>query len=147
LRALVLVAPVSTSALDFVAPERFDALCHPTRDEQVALARAAFRHPPGAAELDALLAVIARATPEHIEGAARSMCDFTIAPELAALETRVLLLAGDRDSHVPLRNHLATWRAIRRCGLQVYFDVGHVPFQETPERFAEDVATFLSGLP
>ncbi len=146
-RALVLVAPVSTSGLDFVAPERFRSLSHPTRDEQVALARAAFRHPPPAAELDALVAVIERATPEHIEGAAVSMRDFTVADQLAALDVRTLLVCGDRDSHVPLRNHLATWKAIRRCGLQVYFDIGHVPFQETPDRFADDVIRFLDGLP
>ena len=57
-RAIVLVAPVSTSGLDFLPPERFASLCHPTRDEQVALARAAFRRPPPAAELEALVAVI-----------------------------------------------------------------------------------------
>jgi sigma-B regulation protein RsbQ len=143
-RAMVLVAPVSTSGLDFVAPERFGALSHPTREQQAELARAAFRYPP--ADLGPLLAVIERATPEHIEGAAGSMRDFTIAPELATLDGRVLLVCGDRDNHVPLRNHLATWRAIRRCGLQVYFDVGHVPFQEIPDRFAEDVTRFVGGL-
>jgi pimeloyl-ACP methyl ester carboxylesterase len=145
-RGVVLVAPVSTTGLDFVPPERFGALSHPTRDEQVALARAAFRQPPAPAELDALMAVIDRATPEHIEGAARSMRDFTVGPELAAMDERVLLVCGDRDSHVPLRNHLATWHAIRRCGLQVYFDIGHVPFQEIPERFTHDVVRFVDSV-
>ena len=146
-RAMVLVAPVSTSGLDFVPPERFDTLSHPTRQQQLDLARAAFRHPPAPCDLAALMAVIEQARPEHIEGAARSMRDFTIASELAALDGRVLLVCGDRDSHVPLRNHLATWRAIRRCGLQVEFDVGHIPFQEVPDRFAAAVVRFLDGLP
>jgi sigma-B regulation protein RsbQ len=145
-RALVLVAPVSTTGLDFLPPERFGSLSHPTRDEQVALARAAFRHPPPAADLEALVAVIERATPEHIEGAAVSMRDFTVADDLATLDFRTLLVCGERDSHVPLRNHLDTWHAIRRCGLQVYFDIGHVPFQETPERFTEDVVRFIDTL-
>jgi pimeloyl-ACP methyl ester carboxylesterase len=144
-RAMVLVAPVSTSGLDFLPPERFGTLSRPTRDEQMALGRAAFRHPPTDAELEALMAVIDRASPEHIEGAAVSMRDFVVAAELAALDGRVLLVCGDRDSHVPLRNHLATWQAIRRCGLQVYFDVGHVPFQEVPERFTQDVVRFVDA--
>ncbi len=143
-RAMVLVAPVSTSGLDFVPPERFGALSRPTREQQVELARAAFRHPP--ADLGPLMAVIDQASAEHIEGAAGSMRNFTIAPDLAGLEARVLLVCGDRDNHVPVRNHLATWRAIRRCGLQVYFDVGHVPFQECPDRFADDLLRFVDGL-
>jgi hypothetical protein len=53
----------------------------------------------------------------------------------------------DRDDHVPVRNHLATWRALRRSGLQVYFDVGHVSFQEVPDRFTEDLLRFVATLP
>jgi sigma-B regulation protein RsbQ len=145
-RGIVLVAPVSTSGLDFLPPERFDSLSHPTHDQQLELARAAFRRPPPQADLDALAAVIGQATTEHIEGAAISMRDFIVTDELATLDVRALLVCGDRDSHVPLRNHLATWRGIRRCGLQVYFDIGHVPFQETPDRFAEDVVHFIDTL-
>jgi sigma-B regulation protein RsbQ len=48
---------------------------------------------------------------------------------------------------VPVRNHLATWCALRRSGLQVYFDVGHVPFQEVPDRFTEDLLRFVATLP
>jgi sigma-B regulation protein RsbQ len=47
---------------------------------------------------------------------------------------------------VPLRYHLATQQAIPRCGLQVYFDVGHVPFAETPEACAADVGRFLAAV-
>lgn len=145
-RALVLVAPVSTSGLDFLTPELFASLSHPTPQQQAELARAAFRHPPSEPELRPLLEVIARASPEHIEGAARSMRDFAVADELAVLDVPALLVCGDRDRHVPLRHHLATWQRIRRCGLQVYFDIGHVPFQETPDRFAEDVVRFLDAI-
>ncbi len=90
------------------------------------------------------MAVVDRATPEHIEGAATSMRDFTRQGELHTLAVRTLLVCGDRDRHVPLRNHLATQQAIPRCGLQVYFDVGHVPFVEVADRFAADVARFLA---
>jgi len=147
LRALVLVAPASTSGLDFVPDDAaFEVLVHPTPEQQRQLALAAFRHRPGDAELDQLLAVIARARPEHIEGAARSMRAFERQGHLGALHVPALLLCGDRDRHVPLRNHLATQQAIPRCGLQVWTDVGHVPFAELPDPFTTVVTHFLDGL-
>src|SRR5262249_30255900 len=57
-RAIVLVAPVSTSGLDFLPPESFPTLSHPTRDQQVELARAAFRQPPPPEYLAGLLTVV-----------------------------------------------------------------------------------------
>jgi pimeloyl-ACP methyl ester carboxylesterase len=144
--AVVLVAPASTTGLDFVPDDAFDQLSHPTVEDQRNLAQAAFRHPLPPAELKALLAVIGLATPEHIEGAARSMRDFDRIADLAQLQLPTLLICGDRDRHVPLRNHLATQQAIPRCGLQVYFDIGHVPFIEAPDRFATDLRQFLDSL-
>ena len=72
------------------------------------------------------------------------MRDFDRQDDLHRLAVRTLLVCGDRDQHVPLRNHLATQQGIPRCGLQVYFDVGHVPFVEVPDRFATDVERFLA---
>lgn len=141
---LLLVAPVSTSGLDFLPDDAFDAVVRPTRQQQRELARAAFRRSPPPDEFEALMAVIERATPEHIEGAARSMRDFRCQEDLAALTTPSLLVCGDRDRHVPLRNHLATWRALPRCGLQVFYDVGHVPFVEVPDAFAEAALRFAA---
>jgi sigma-B regulation protein RsbQ len=142
---LVLVAPASTTGLDFLPDGAFEGLVHPTLEQQRELARAAFRRSPAPADFEALMAVIARATREHIEGAARSMRDFRCQHELVKLALPALLVCGDRDRHVPLRNHLATWQAIPRCGLQVYSDVGHVPFFETPDAFAQDVVRFCEG--
>jgi sigma-B regulation protein RsbQ len=143
--AAVLVAPASTSGLDFLPDEAsFDALAHPTRDQQAELARAAFRHVPAEEDFRQLLAVIERASARHIEGAARSMRTFTPQAELAALDLPSIVICGDRDRHVPLRNHLATQQAIPRCRLQVYFDVGHVPFAEVPDRCAADISRFLA---
>ncbi|HEX7353755.1 MAG TPA: alpha/beta hydrolase [Mycobacteriales bacterium] len=144
---LVLIAPASTSGLDFLPDEAsFEALAHPTPEQQHALARAAFRRPPGERELADLDRIIDQASPLHIEGAARSMRTFTPQVDLAALQVPSLLVCGDRDRHVPLRNHLATQQAIRRCGLQVYFDVGHVPFVEVADQCAADVGRFLAAL-
>jgi pimeloyl-ACP methyl ester carboxylesterase len=143
---LVLVAPVSTTGLDFLPDGAFEGLVRPTVEQQRGLARAAFRRSPSPGDFEALMAVIARATPEHIEGAARSMRDFRCQAELASLKPPALLVCGDRDRHVPLRNHLATWQAIPRCGLQVYFDVGHVPFAEIPDAFAADGLRFIGSI-
>ncbi|NYH78803.1 pimeloyl-ACP methyl ester carboxylesterase [Actinopolyspora biskrensis] len=144
---LVLVAPASTTGLDFLPDEAsFDALAHPTRDQQRAFARAAFRRPPSAEYLEELMGAVESASPEHIEGSARAMRNFTPRSELAAVDVPTLLVCGDRDRHVPLRNHLDTQRAIPRCGLQVYFDIGHVPFVEAPDSCAADIERFLATI-
>jgi pimeloyl-ACP methyl ester carboxylesterase len=144
---LVLIAPASTTGLDFLPDEAsFAALAHPTPDQQRTLARAAFRHPPTEEDFARLMGVLGSASPEHIEGAARSMRAFTCQPDLAGLDVPSILICGDRDRHVPLRKHLATQQVIPRCGLQVYFDVGHVPFAETPDNCAADVRRFLATI-
>ncbi len=142
-RALVLVAPVSTTGLDFLPEGAFDGLAQPTAEAQRELAKAAFQRPLSDADFEALMEIIGRATPEHIEGAARSMRDFRCQDELVNLKPRTLLVCGDRDRHVPLRNLLATQQAIPRCGLQVYYDVGHVPWVEVADVFAADVGRFI----
>src|SRR5207302_8633991 len=84
-RALVLVAPASTTGLDFVPDDAFDQLSHPTEDDQRTLARAAFRKPLPQGDFEALMAVISRATPEHIEGSAESMREFNRITDLERL--------------------------------------------------------------
>ena len=141
----VLVAPASTSGLDFLPGRGRLRGARPPHTRSTASAR------PGGVPLSARRrrlrsadGVIARATPQHIEGAARSMRDFTRQADLPRMAIPTLLVCGDRDRHVPLTNHLATQQGIPRCGLQVYFDVGHVPFAEVPDRFAADVTRFLA---
>ncbi len=134
---LVLFAPASTRGLDFVDDATAERLAHPTTDDQRTLLRAAFCRAPDADVLAALEATVLRADPRHIEGAARSMRTFAIEGRLTAISAPVLLVAGDRDQHVPIRNHLATWSHLRRAGLHVLHDVGHVPF-------VEDAATSLA---
>lgn len=145
-RALVLVAPASTSGLDFVSDDIFETLIHPKPEDRRALAEAAFKRPPSPEGFEELMAIISRASPEHIEGSMQSMRVFDPSARLAELRVPVLLVCGDRDRHVPLRNHLATQQKIPRCRLQVYFDVGHVPFIEVADRFADDVTRFLDSL-
>jgi pimeloyl-ACP methyl ester carboxylesterase len=143
-RSLVLVSPISTRGLDFVTHAQIDRLAHPTPEDQLALLRAACHRPIPPELFDNLTAIVRAATPEHIEGATYAMRDFVVEDQLAALRVPTLLIAGDRDRHVPLRNHLATAMAIPRCRLQIFYDVGHVPFLEVPEAFAAVVRAFLA---
>ena len=145
---IVLVAPASTSGLDFLSEEGAEALANPTQEQRFAFARAAFRQPAPEDYLRDLLSAVESASPEHIEGAGRAMGAFTRQSELAALGALpTLLICGDRDKHIPLRNHLATQQAIPRCGLQVYYDIAHVPFVETPDTCAVDIERFLATIP
>ena len=64
------------------------------------------------------------------------MRTFVVEDRLAEIRCPALLVAGDRDRHVPLRNHLATWSALPRAGLHVEHDVGHVPFVEATDTSA-----------
>jgi sigma-B regulation protein RsbQ len=143
LSGLVLFAPASTTGLDFVPAEAADALAHPAPDDQRRLLRAAFHRPPDDERLAALEAVVLRAHPLHIEGAARSMRDFVVEPRLAEITAPAVVVAGDRDRHVPLRHHLATWTHLRRAGLHVEHDVGHVPFAEAASASAAVVDHFI----
>jgi sigma-B regulation protein RsbQ len=143
---LVLFAPASTRGLDFVPADRFDQLVHPSRDQQRALLRAAFERVPNRRALAAMERTVLRAHPDHIEGAARSMRDFAVEERLASIQAPALVIAGDRDRHVPLRNHLATWRHLPRAGLHVFHGIGHVPFWEDPPASIALVRGFLDGL-
>jgi sigma-B regulation protein RsbQ len=90
----VLLAPASTSGLDFLPDESsFAALAHPTREQQRALA-AAFRRPPPENEFRQLMAVIEAAPTVHIEGAARSMRAFNRQAELAAISMPCVVVCG-----------------------------------------------------
>jgi sigma-B regulation protein RsbQ len=139
---LALFAPISTRGLDFVSDEAAAALARPTPDDQRTLLAAAFHRRPDAATFASLERTVLRADPRHIEGAARSMRVFDVEAQLGEIAVPTVVIAGDRDRHVPIRNHLATWAAFRRAGLHVEHDVGHVPFVEATETSAR----LLSGL-
>jgi len=143
LGGLVLVGPASTRGIDFISEEQIESLVSPTDEQVVSVAHAAFRRPPPPELFERVLEVVRSASVAHVEGVVRSMRDFSVESELAGLACPTLLIAGDRDRHVPLRNHLATAMAIPRCGLQVFADVGHVPWVEVPDEFDRVLLRFL----
>jgi sigma-B regulation protein RsbQ len=140
---LVLFSPASTRGFDFMSSEAIEALGHQSPDDRLALLRAAFYAAPDPELLAALEQVVLRAHPLHVEGAARSMGDFSIEGRLGEITAPTLIIAGDRDRHVPLRNHFATWSHLHRAGLHVGHNVGHVPFVEDPATSAELVERFI----
>ena len=60
------------------------------------------------------------------------MRTFDVQERLGEISAPTLVVVGDRDRHVPLRNHLATWQHLPHAGLHVMHDIGHVPFREDP---------------
>jgi sigma-B regulation protein RsbQ len=141
---LVLFAPASTRGLDFLPAGGVERLARPTPEDRIALLRAACHRPPPPGALAELEQIAGRADPRHVEGAARSMADFTVEARLGEIRVPTLLVAGDRDRHMPLRNHLATWAAVPRAGLHVMHGVGHMPFWECIDESRELLAHFLA---
>jgi sigma-B regulation protein RsbQ len=142
-RCLVLVAPVSTQGLDFVSDEQFEALLNPSDTDVVEFARAAFHRPVPEDAFERLVATVRAARPAHIEGALRSFREFKVLPRLREISTPTLVVGGDRDRHVPIGFTLQTAAAIRRCAVQIYHGVGHVPFWEVPDEFATLLERYL----
>jgi pimeloyl-ACP methyl ester carboxylesterase len=141
---LVLFAPASTRGLDFLPAGGVERLARPTPEDRIALLRAACHRPAPPGAMAELEQIVSRADPRHVEGAARSMDDFTVEARLGEIRVPTLVVAGDRDRHMPLRNHLATWGAIPRAGLHVMHGVGHVPFWEGVDESCHLLRQFLA---
>ena len=74
-----------------------------------------------------------------------SLLDYDDMPELTQLTTPVMLLWGDGDPLVPSRMQHELMRQLAQAKLCVYADTGHTPRWERPERFAADLASFVSA--
>jgi sigma-B regulation protein RsbQ len=142
-RALVLVAPASTRGFDFVADGADEALINATPEEARRFARAAFHVPPDEDAFEELMAAVLAARHAHIEGAVRSMRDFHVLDALAKITAPTLIVAGDRDRHVPIRSTLTTAAAIPRALVHIFHNVGHVPFVEVPDQFTALLDEFV----
>lgn len=140
---VVAIAPAATGGMTFVTDEQFESLRHPTDDALVALARAAFHRPPPTSDFEQMLRTVRRADRSHYEGALQAMRDLDLGDRLGDLAPPALVIAGDRDRHVPLREHLRTFEACRVGGLQVFHDVGHAPHWEVGDETAEVVHRFI----
>lgn len=143
LRGLVLVAPTPADGLGYLSDEQVASLIHPSDDELVSVAHAAFHRQPTEAVFEALLATVRAASSVHVEGAIRSQREFSVADRLRELAAPTLVVGGDRDRHVPIRHTLRTAADIRRCSVQICHNVGHAPFLEMPDQFTELLEGFV----
>ena len=67
------------------------------------------------------------------------------APILARIQAPALLLWGEKDGMIPIRNAADYLRDIPHAVLLRLPDLGHVPFEEDPARSLPPVERFLSG--
>ena len=142
-RGLVLVAPASFQGLDYISDDDIETLIRAEDAVIEAVTRMAFHRTPDDATFARVLAIVRAATSTHTEGIVRSMRECRIIDRLGELETPALLVEGDRSLHVPLRNSLATYNAIRDCSIHVFHNVGHVPFMEARDEFVALLDEFI----
>jgi pimeloyl-ACP methyl ester carboxylesterase len=67
------------------------------------------------------------------------------APILAHIQAPVLLLWGERDAMIPIRNAADYQRDLPHATLVRLPGLGHVPFEEDPDRSLGPVERFLAG--
>lgn len=66
-------------------------------------------------------------------------------PRLKGMRSQTLILWGEKDKWLPVRNAYRFQDLIPAAELIVYSDVGHLPMEEAPQRSAADVQAFLTG--
>jgi pimeloyl-ACP methyl ester carboxylesterase len=79
--------------------------------------------------------------------ALRSMAGFPLRHRLAQIACPTLIVWGERDRMVPVRDAAAFQQLIPGARKLVYPDTGHVPRLERPTRFNADLRAFLEGGP
>ena len=163
---LVLVAAAGLS-IEYIRTQRTQGLRHraeniafftlghiASRSHQVAL-RARLRH--------ALLLIVA-AHPSKLPGplaaqqvlgsgkpgfsdALEAMCHFPLRDRLEKIGCPTLIIWGDKDRLVPLKDASVFEELIPNSRKIIYKDTGHVSMMERPARFNEDVRAFLAEDP
>ena len=77
--------------------------------------------------------------------ALRSMASYPLRHRLAQIACPTLIVWGERDRIVPVRDADAFERLIGGARKIVYPDTGHLPMLERPARFNADLREFLAG--
>jgi pimeloyl-ACP methyl ester carboxylesterase len=80
-------------------------------------------------------------------GAIDAMTSYPLRDRLGEIACPTLVVWGDRDRLVPLRDADEFVRLIPDARKVVYADTGHVPMLERPDRFNADVRAFLEEEP
>jgi pimeloyl-ACP methyl ester carboxylesterase len=77
--------------------------------------------------------------------ALRAMARYPLRDRLARIACPTLIVWGERDRVVPVRDASAFEQLIPRARKVVYANTGHVPMLERPARFNADVRAFMAG--
>jgi pimeloyl-ACP methyl ester carboxylesterase len=101
------------------------------------------------ARLPAALAV------EQVQGSGKpgfsdalnAMCRYPLRDRLEKISCPTLIVWGDKDRLVPLKDASVFEELITDSRRIVYDDTGHVPMMERPARFNEDLRSFLEEAP
>lgn len=67
--------------------------------------------------------------------------------KLAAIKVPTLILWGEKDELIPVADAQKFKAAIAGSALTLYPDLGHLPYEEAPDKLAGDLKSFLEGLP
>ena len=76
-----------------------------------------------------------------------ALTNYPIRDRLPEIEAPTLIVWGDKDILVPVKDAYAFDKLIPDSRLIVYEDIGHVAMLETPERFNADLRAFLAEQP
>ncbi len=79
--------------------------------------------------------------------ALEAMCRYPLRDRLEQISCPTLIVWGDKDRLVPLKDASVFERLIPDARKVVYEDTGHVPMMERPARFNADVRAFLHEAP
>ncbi len=93
--------------------------------------------------LDAFAASIAKFHPVGLRAMARAFAEADVRDVLSRIEVPTLLLYGDEDERAPLSVARDLHAAIPNSKLVLIPGVGHVSSVQAPERFTEEVRSFL----
>ena len=139
------------SGTSFVTPELrefvrlLDGLRDPVPTEVARDFQVSTIHKPIPEELLATFVGESLKVPAHVwQQAMRGVLEFHSVPFLARLRMPTLVVWGDHDAIVSRGEQELLRQGIGGATLRVFDDTGHAVHWERPERFAEELLTFLS---
>ena len=89
------------------------------------------------------------AKPGHIAGAIAMMASWDLEPlkrDLPGLKVPLLLIHGDGDTAIPLAKAREAATLVPGVTLEVLSGLGHLAHEEAPERVADMITVFVTGL-
>ena len=73
----------------------------------------------------------------------KKVLDEDLLPELSKIQTKTLIIWGDKDRMVPVKYAYIFKEKIENAKLEILPKIGHSPHLEAPENFSEIIINFL----